>query len=283
MTESPTLVVGAGGAAAGLVVSRLVARGSRVRALVHRPDQIERVRREGAGEVIVGDLADASAVEQALRGVRRAFYLAPAFIDDEALIGERFVEAARRGGVERIVFSSVIHPSLDLVNHAAKRPVEQALYDSGLEYTVLQPALFFQNFAAGWAATVASGVYAEPWAASSRFSRVDYREVAEVAAIALTSDDLVGGTFELAAEGQLDRMDVVGLMSEAAGTTIRAGTVPATAVAGAPPGLRAMFAHYDHAGILSSPITLRAILGREPRTLLEYFRELARTRQEEPR
>jgi hypothetical protein len=36
-----------------------------------------------------------------------------------------------------------------------------------------------------------------------------------------------------------------------------------------------MFDHYDHHGLLGSPLTLRAILGREPRTLRAFFEELA--------
>ncbi|TIU90484.1 MAG: hypothetical protein E5W03_00435 [Mesorhizobium sp.] len=43
-----------------------------------------------------------------------------------------------------------------------------------------------------------------------------------------------------------------------------------------PQGLRAMFDHYDHHGLLGNPLTLRAILGREPRSLRAYLEELAR-------
>lgn len=41
---------------------------------------------------------------------------------------------------------------------------------------------------------------AEPWSDETRFSRVDYRDVAKVAAIALTSDRVLYGTFELCAD-----------------------------------------------------------------------------------
>jgi len=36
-----------------------------------------------------------------------------------------------------------------------------------------------------------------------------------------------------------------------------------------------LFAHYDRHGLLGSALTLRAILGRAPRTLRAYFEELA--------
>jgi uncharacterized protein YbjT (DUF2867 family) len=205
--------------------------------------------------------------------VDAVFYLAPAFLPDEAKAGQAVIAAAVRAGVRRLVFSSVIHPVLSLVNHAAKAPVEEALYDSGLEYTVLQPALFFQNYAGAWAQTLSSGVLAEPWSAATRFSRVDYRDVAEAAAIALTADRLLGGTYELAAAGQLDRHDVAAVISEVTGQAIRAGQAdPGPDV---PAALRAMFKHYDTSGLISNDVTLRAVLERSPRTLRSYFEELA--------
>jgi hypothetical protein len=36
-----------------------------------------------------------------------------------------------------------------------------------------------------------------------------------------------------------------------------------------------MFQWYDNHGLLGNPLVLRAILGREPRTLRAYFEELA--------
>jgi hypothetical protein len=40
--------------------------------------------------------------------------------------------------------------------------------------------------------------------------------------------------------------------------------------------MRRMMAHYDRHGLPGgNPLVLRAILGREPRSLKDYFRELA--------
>lgn len=38
--------------------------------------------------------------------------------------------------------------------------------------------------------------------------------------------------------------------------------------------MRAMFERYDHAGLTANPLTPRAVLGREPRSLRGYFEEL---------
>lgn len=69
-----------------------------------------------------------------------------------------------------------------------------------------------------------SGIYAEPWSAQTRFTRVDYRDVTQVAAMALLEDDLLYGTFELCAQGIHDRYDLVALMSKVLARKINVGT-----------------------------------------------------------
>ena len=152
---STVLAVGAAGPSAGLVVPELARRGVNVRGLTRDPRQAEAVRRRGAAEVAIGDLRDPASLDAALEGVDAVFYIAPAFMSDEAEAGQRLVAAAKRAGVRRLVFSSAIYPILSaLVNHAAKAPVEEAILTSGLEYTFLQPALFFQNLTGSWPGVV---------------------------------------------------------------------------------------------------------------------------------
>lgn len=269
------LAFGAAGKFAGMVVPALAQRGVAVRAFVRNEANAARVRGEGACEVAVGDLGDRAALDGALESVDAVFYLSPAFLPDEAAIGCGVVEACVAAGVRRFVFSSVIHPVLSaLPNHAGKAPVEEALLDSGLEYSILHPTLFFQNYVASWPKVVESGTLAEPWSCDTRFSRVDYRDVAEVAAMALTEDHLLYGTFELCAEGWLNRHNVAALMGRALGREVGAARIdPASLGPDAAP-MRPMFDHYDHTGLRGSPVTLRAILGREPRTLDAFFAEM---------
>jgi len=270
------LAVGAAGPNAGLVIPALVQRGAHVRALIRHPQQTDVVRRAGAAEVAIGDLTDRASIDKALQGVARLFYIGPAFIEREAELGVAMVDAARSAGVRRIVFSSVIHPVLtDLANHSAKARVEEAILDSGLDYVFLHPARFFQNYLVSWQQVMQSRVLAEPWSTKTRFSRVDYRDVAEVAAMALTDDRLVGGTYELCAEGVHDSEAVAELLTKILGQPIRAERIdPVRAARGHAP-MRAMFEHYDRIGLVGNALTLTAILRREPRTLAQFFREVA--------
>jgi uncharacterized protein YbjT (DUF2867 family) len=253
------LAVGAAGKFAGHVVPALVARGAAVRGLVREAKALAAIRDEGAADAVVGDLRDQRSIAAALDGVESVFYVAPAFLPNEAHVGVDFVAAVVKAGVRRFVFSSVIHPVLSaLSNHAAKAPVEEAILDSGLEYTFLHPALFFQNYAPA-------------------FSRVDYRDVAETAAIALTEDRLLYGTFELCAEGWLNRHDVAAVAGEVLGRTVRAERTDPDTLGDQAGPMRPMFAHYDHTGLRGNALTLRAILGSEPRTLRAFFEELNET------
>jgi hypothetical protein len=127
-------------------------------------------------------------------------------------------------------------------------------------------------------------VLAEPWSTETHFTRVDYRDVAEVAAIALTEDRLTFGTFELCAEGNLNRREVAALVGEVLRRPIEAARVrPAemdnttgdSAKTVQMTAMKRMFDWYDEHDLLGNALTLSAILGRQPRSLRVYFEELA--------
>ena len=277
------LTIGATGQYAGLVVPALVSKGLSVRALVHDPGRAGQLADAGVDETVAGDLRDPDGMRVALDGVEGVFLIIPAFAPDTAELGTALVMAAQAAGVRRVVFSGVYHPSLSLVNHASTRPIEESLYQSGLEFTVLQPAMFMQGLAGGWVSAADRGVFAMPYSKHSTMSFVDYRDVAEVAAIAFASDDLVNGTFELAAGGTISRTELAELMSRYAGREVTALDIdPAAALAGLPAGferdgLAAMFSDYTAHGLHGgNNLVLRSILGRIPRSLDDFFAELAR-------
>lgn len=275
------LALGSTGKFAGHVVPALAARGQHVRGFVHDPAKAERARAAGAEETVVGDLRTGS-LPGALEGMDGMFLILPAFAPDAAELGVAAVQAASAAGVRRVVFNSVYHPSLSLVNHTAMQPVEEALYRCDLEFTVLQPAMYLQGLAGSWRTAIRTGKFAMPYSAESRMSLVDYRDVADAVAEAFASDTLVGGTFELAAPGMNTRNQLAQAMSRRAGKEISAVTVePGDALAGMPAGyardgLNAMFNDYTRHGLHGgNSLVLRTVLGRSPRTLEGYLDELA--------
>lgn len=280
------LVVGASGRSGGYVATELARRGITVRALVRNETAPQAVRANGASEIANGDLRDAGSLDDALKGVHGVYHVGPPFVADESALGVAMVDAAKRARIGKFVFSSVIHPANGLANHASKLPVEEALLRSGLDYTILYPATLFQNIAPAWPAVVQSGMFAEPFSNTVRLARVDYRDVAEVAAEALTGDRLAYGSFELAADGMHNRIEIAAVMSAVLGRPIapvELGFEEWVAVAKPPfqgealRQLARVFESYSTFGSASNSLTLRAILGREPRSLHRYFGELAAT------
>jgi uncharacterized protein YbjT (DUF2867 family) len=278
------LMVGATGQYASLVVPELKQRGVMVRALARNERKAEAARQQGADEVAIGDLQNSDSLRAATREVDGVFHINPAFTPNEAELGVAMVEAAKASSVRKFVFSSVIHPSISkLSNHAAKRPVEEALYESGMEFTVLQPTMFMQNFDSGWNTVLKQSRLSLPYSKHTKASYVDYRDLAEVAALALTGDRLGYGTFELCAPGMVNRVELAAMMSEAIGRTIEAGEPPFDEWAQAEKipearreGIRTMYADYNQYGFPGgNALVLRSILGREPRTLRQYIQELA--------
>jgi uncharacterized protein YbjT (DUF2867 family) len=278
-------MIGATGRYAGHVLPELKRKGVKVRALVRSRDSERTARERGADETALGDLQDARGLISAAVGVDAVFHVGPAFAPRESDMGVTMVEAARAAGVSKFVFSSVMHPSISkLTNHSAKRPVEEALYESGMTFTVLQPAVFMQTMERGWNEVIRSGRFLMPYSRRVRTCYVDYRDVAEVAALAFTTDTFDNGTFELCSPGIFNRAEIATLMSDALGLRIEAGetsfdlwadteSIPEGPVHA---GLKRMYADYNQYGFRGgNAVVLKCLLGREPRTLKEFFRELA--------
>lgn len=280
------LAVGATGRYAGLVVPELKKRGILVRALLPDPRRSGAARNRGADEIAVGDLRDPASLRAALEDVDGVFHIGPAFAPGEIDMGIAIVDAATSAGIRKFVFSGVIHPSLlALSNHAAKIPVEEALCESGLNFTILQPAIFMQTLELNWEEIVRTGRFALPWSVHARACYVDYRDVAAAAALAFTTDRLDYGCFELCAPGMLNRIQVAALMSEALGFPVQAAQVPFDEWAASVnlpqgprrEGMRRLYEHYDRHGFPGgNALVLGSVLDREPRTLRDYLHELAK-------
>ncbi len=283
-------MVGATGRFAGHVLPELKSRGIKVRALVRSRDGERIALERGADETALGDLSEPRGLISAAVGVDAVFHIGPAFHPRESEMGVTMVEAAKAAGVHKFVFSSVIHPSLSkLTNHAAKRPVEEALYESGMTFIVLQPASFMQNLETSWTEIVRTGQFALPCSRRCRICYVDYRDVAEAAALAFTTERLDNGTFELCAPGLFNRIEVAAMMSDALGIKIEAGEIAFdewARRAGIPDGpvhagLKRMYSDYHLYGFHGgNSLVLNSVLGRPPRTLAEYFRDFATSQRD---
>jgi uncharacterized protein YbjT (DUF2867 family) len=283
------LMIGATGKFAGLLIPELNKQNIPFKALVRDDKKAVEARRLGATETVIGDLNDPDSLLAAAKGVDGVFHISPAFAPGEAQMGVSLVQACKAAGVKKFVFSGVYHPSLPMTNHSAKIPVEQAIYHSGMDFTILQPSMFMQNMNSSWDKVLESGKLVMPYSKKSKMAYVDYRDVAEVAALAFSDARLSNGTFELSAPGLTDRIELAEWISQATGRTIepaessfedwaRQAKIPSGPLWD---GLAAMYTEYDKYGFAGgNSLVLAAILGREPRTLRQYVKEMAARKPE---
>lgn len=241
-------VVGAAGKTGRAVVNALKSRSSSVRPLVRRPAGM-------AGEVVV-DLLDPRSVRAGFRGVDGVYHMAPNMHPAEFEIGRQVISSAQELGVERVVYHSVMHPQIKAMpHHWDKMRVEEAIIESPLRWTILQPAPYVQNFN-----RPNDGVLRVPYRIDAPFSFVDLMDVAEAAATVLTGTDFDYGIYELAGPEVLTAADI--------GRRLGVRVQPVDSEQ-EPTRLKAMFEHYDRHGLVGNPASLAMILGRPPTNALD--------------
>ncbi len=277
------LVTGAAGKTGRAVIRALVAREQTVRALVHRDEQAHIVKSLGAREAIVGDMRDEGTLRRATRGVRAVYHICPNVSPDEIPMGKAAIATAQDAGVEQFVFHSVLHPQTEaMTHHWNKLRVEEALFESSVPYTILQPASYMQNVLAGWRAIVERGIYAVPYSAETHTSMVDLEDVAQAAAVVLNDPGHLGATYELAGAEVLTQRQVAEILSEQLRRPVRAEqvTIEAWTRQAQASGMGAyqietlvkMFQYYDRYGFWGNPRALGYLIGRAP-TKFETFVE----------
>ena len=281
------LVTGAAGKTGSAVVKALAARGACVRALVHRAENAAAVEALGAAEVVVGSFDDSAALARAATGARAIYHICPNVSRDEVAFANNVVAAAQAQGVTRLVYHSVLHPQIEAMpHHWAKMRVEEMLFASGLELTILQPTAYMQNILGAWRRVLDEGVLRVPYPVEARLSLVDLADIAAAAAMVLMNDGHAGATYELAGTRPLSQIEVAAAISAALGRAVRAEaeTVDAWEVRTRAAGvgaheratLAAMFRYYAQHGLVGNPNTLRWLLGRAPRDLAGFLGGIAR-------
>jgi uncharacterized protein YbjT (DUF2867 family) len=272
------IVVTAAGGRTGTAVARaLRSRGHSVRAVVGGSRPYPELTAL-AGDVAPADLRDVGAVERLFDGARALYLIWPNFDPEETTGATALLAAARRAGIGRVVYHSVLRPQArSMPHHAAKDRVEEALDSSGLTWRVLQPGAYADNLDGRLAEVAGSGVFRSPWGLERAQSLVDLRDVAAAAAVLLTEDGLDGGTFEAVGPEPLAAPRIAELLAARLGREVTAvdvipdGPVPAGY---ADRCSRLMFDHYRAYGFTGSPRVLEMLLGRPARTFAQHLAQL---------
>jgi uncharacterized protein YbjT (DUF2867 family) len=233
------LVAGSTGVLGSEIVRRLVARGEDVRAMVRTtssPEKVEALQKAGA-EIVRADLKDPQTLAAACAGVGAVISTVTTILTSQP--GDSFeatddqgnrslIDAAKNAGASKFVFVSFDTTQVpDAPLPRAKRRVEQHLKQSGLDFTILQPAQFFEIWLGPmlFADTVAgtAKVYGK---GTEGIRYIAVADVAELAVQSLPNPAAKNATIAFGGPDEVSQRDAVRLFEEAYGKTFSVIEVP---------------------------------------------------------
>jgi uncharacterized protein YbjT (DUF2867 family) len=280
------LVTGAAGKTGKAVVEALAKKGGHVRAMVRRGEHFAALEALGATECFIADFEDEESLRRAADGVRAVYHICPNVSREEVTHARAVAAAAQAQGAKRFVYHSVLHPQIEAMpHHWRKMRSEDVLFATGLDLTILQPTAYMQNILGAFPGIITEGVFRVPYPVTTRLSLVDLQDVAEAAALVLTTDGHVGATYELTGTEPLSQVEVAAAIGTALNRPVRveAETVEYWQVRMRAGGmgeyecqtLAAMFRYYAAHGLIGNSHVLASLLDRKPNDLVAFLRRNA--------
>ena len=280
---SKIVVIGGTGTVGSQTVRELMKRGAEVRVMTRSTNRIASL--PNGVEGVVGSLLKPESLPSVFSGADKLFLITP--LDrDETAQGIDAVDAAIAAGIRRIVYLSVHHAdkALTIPHFVSKLPIEGVIRASGVEHTILRPNNFYQNDLAVLDA-IRRGVYPQP-SGSVGMNRVDVRDIAEAAAIALTQPGHSGKTYSLVGPRAWTGAEISGMLAGHLGKPVIyvgddlkawAAQMRAFMPNWLVRDLEIMFQHFMTAGLLATQAEideLTAILGHAPRSYEAFVKEV---------
>ena len=269
-TTKPIAVLGAAGLTGRPLVAELENRGVPVRPVVRRAEQ-----GKGLRDARVADFGAVDELVAAIGGAQAIHYIPPSFNDREVVFATALIAAAKRAGVARITYHSVLHaPTPAMPHHARKAQVELMLRESPLVWTILQPAMYSQTCLTFF--DEAAGSFTPPYAVDRLFNPIDLLDLTEATANVLIADGHEFATYELAGAERLTPVDMAGILQTTLGRNIafRQEDIKSFAAARArrkgfnprqTDELIAMYRHYGDFGLPGNGRVLEMLLGHASR------------------
>jgi uncharacterized protein YbjT (DUF2867 family) len=278
------VITGATGDVGRSLVALLAGEGAEVRAVTRTPPAADL---PAPVEVVAGDPSKPETMTAALSGAS-ALFLHSRAVNDAA---SDLVALARELGVRRVVALAAANVDDDFAYQPSRyrgdrnKEVEAAAVGSGLGWVSLRPSTFAGNALSAWGDQIRAGDVVRYVYAGFQESPLDERDLAEVAARALLSDDLVGQRVELTGPQSLSHEQMVAVLGDVLGRPLRYQEIPPEAAKhgmlqhGLPaPFVEALMARYAaHLEQPQHPPTpeVEKILGRPARTYAEWVTDHA--------
>lgn len=165
------------------------------------------------------DFEDIYSFQPALEDIDRLFLLRPPHITDVKAYMVPLLNAARKAGVQMVVFLSI--QSANKNKWTPHYKIEQEIEKSGIDYVFLRAGFFMQNFLQEIKSDLVKRNEIFVPAGSNRFSFIDAEELGEVAASTLLNAPSSSQKYTLTGTSPMDYYRVATVASEVLGRRIR--------------------------------------------------------------
>ena len=197
------------------------------------------------------DYARPETLRAALAGVDTLLLISSSEIGQRAAQHRNVIEAAKKAGVKRIVYTSLLHADTSPLSLAQEHlDTEAMLKASGLAFTILRNGWYTENYSGSIPGALAGGAFVGS-AGQGRISSAARADYAAAAAAVLSSAGHEGKTYELAGDEAYTLGDLAAEVSRQTGKAFPYRNLPeadyATALTGfgLPAGIAQAIASWD--------------------------------------
>ena len=156
----------------------------------------------------------------ALAGVERLLLISGSEVGKREAQHNAVIAAAREAGVKQIVYTSLLHADRSEISLAPEhRATEQALKASGVDYVILRNSWYTENYTGSLGVALANGAIIGS-AGEGKLTTASRSDLAEAAAVVLTTDGHSGKTYELANDEPFTLADLADELSRQSGKPV---------------------------------------------------------------
>ena len=200
MANNPRiLVTGASGQLGRLVIASLLKKvpAAQISGLVRKSEAAAELGALGI-QTPMGDYLDTAALDAAMAGIDHVLLISGSEVGKRIPQHTNVIEAAKRAGVKRIAYTSILHCDTSPLGLAEEhKGTEATLKASGLPYVLLRNSWYTENYFGNLAGDIERGVIIG-CSGNGRISAATRADYAEAGAVVMTTEEDIGGrTYEL--------------------------------------------------------------------------------------
>ena len=166
------------------------------RALIRSEEKRDEIEALG-GEVIIGSAENRETIDQAMMGIEKLLIILPN-CENQLEMEMQLVDSAKAEGVKQIVYMSSVEADEECTSPIPKLHWDTEVYikDSGLQWTMIKPNFYMQNFIGSAKTIVEQNKFFLPMS-DGKTGMIDTRDVGKVIAKVLSEEGHEGQSYQI--------------------------------------------------------------------------------------